>query len=93
MPDFEVLSGVPGDRIFAVQVNDAAAEPSGPLWEDTFLRLLPGEGAFDLPRIMRTLEEIGGLTWVGPEIFSEALLALGPSEAARTAREAIEAIG
>src|SRR5580658_9797938 len=38
-PDFEVLAGIPGDRIFCVQLDDAPAVPSGPLREETQHRL------------------------------------------------------
>jgi sugar phosphate isomerase/epimerase len=91
-PDLEVLASVPGDRIFAVQVDDAPAEPSGTLWDDTFHRLLPGDGDFDLASVMDVLESIGGLSWVGPEVFSDELAALGAAEAARLGRARIEQI-
>ena len=44
-PDFSALDEVPGERIFAVQVADAPAEVRGSIAEDTFHRLLPGEGS------------------------------------------------
>jgi sugar phosphate isomerase/epimerase len=91
-PDLDVLAGIPGDRIFAVQVNDASSEPSGTLWEDTFHRLLPGDGDFDLASVMGVLDSIGGLSWVGPEVFSEELSGLGATEAARLGRNRIERI-
>ncbi|HSG80156.1 MAG TPA: sugar phosphate isomerase/epimerase, partial [Acidimicrobiia bacterium] len=74
-PDLDLLAEVPGDRIFAVQVDDAPAEPAAPLWEDTFHRLLPGDGDFDLSTVMRVLERTGGLRWIGPEVFSAELAA------------------
>ena len=91
-PDFEVLAQVPGDRIFTIQVNDAPAEPVGTLWADTYDRRLPGDGDLDLDRTMRALEAIGALSWMGPEIFSEELRALGAREAARISKERITAI-
>ena len=91
-PAVDALADVPGDRIFTVQVNDARAEPVGTLWEDTFHRLLPGDGDFDLTSVMGVLESIGGLSWVGPEVFSDTLPELGATEAARVARERIERI-
>ena len=47
-PQFDVLAGIPGDRIFCVQLDDAAAVPQGSLREETSRRLLPGDGALDL---------------------------------------------
>lgn len=84
-PDFAVLDRVPGDRIFAVQIDDAAAQVRGSLREDTLHRLLPGEGSFDLPRVVRALDAIGALRWVGPEVISPVTAAMDPVEAARLA--------
>ena len=90
-PDFDLLATVPGDRIKAVQVNDAEEQVVGTLWEDTMRRLLPGDGSFDVERAMAALADIGGLSWIGPEVFNEDLIALGPDAAARLARERVEA--
>jgi sugar phosphate isomerase/epimerase len=86
-PDFALLDDIPGARIFAVQVSDAPAEIRGSLGEDTFHRLMPGDGCFDLPRALRTLDRIGGLRWVGPEVLSPVTAAMPPVEAARRARD------
>jgi sugar phosphate isomerase/epimerase len=88
-PDFSVLEGVPGERIFAVQVSDGATEVQGSLAEDTLNRLLPGDGSFDLTRAVAALDRIGGLRWVGPEVISPATRAMPPAEAARLARDRI----
>lgn len=87
-PDFAVLDRIPGERIFAVQVADAAAEVRGSLTEDTFNRLIPGDGSFDLARALRTLDRNGGLRWVGPEVLSPVTAAMDPVDAARLAVEA-----
>jgi sugar phosphate isomerase/epimerase len=84
-PDFAVLEQVPGERIFAVQIDDAAAEVRGSMREDTQNRLLPGDGDLDLPRVIRALDRIGALRWVGPEVISPVLEAMPPVEAARVA--------
>lgn len=88
---FDLLAGIPGERVFAVQVNDALAEVRGTLWEDTLNRELPGDGSFDLDRALGTLERIGGLRMVGPEVFSKRLDALPPMEAARLAGDRVRA--
>jgi sugar phosphate isomerase/epimerase len=89
-PDFELLEQIPGERIFAVQLNDAAAEVEGTLWEDTMHRLLPGDGTFALHHVIQVLRHIGGLTLVGPEVISPELAARPQADAARTARQRVE---
>jgi sugar phosphate isomerase/epimerase len=84
-PDFDLLASIPGERIFAVQINDAADEVQGSLWDDTRHRKLPGDGDFDLARVVQTLAAIDGLRWVGPEIFSAELAAMPAVDAARLA--------
>ena len=85
-PDFSALARVPGDRIFAVQVADAAAEVRGDLARDTFERKLPGEGALDLVGVMRALDRLGALRVVGPEVISPGTAAMPAVEAARVGR-------
>lgn len=72
-PDDALLAAVPGERIGAVQVSDAAAEPNGGLETDCLHHRLPsGDGAFPLDRVLRVLQATGGLHDVGPEVFSDA---------------------
>ena len=91
-PDFEVLAGIPGDRIFHVQLDDAPAVPSGPLREETQHRLLPGDGALDLVAAIRALDRIGGLRRVGPEVISPDLAALSVLDAATLAMDRTRAL-
>jgi sugar phosphate isomerase/epimerase len=91
-PDYVALRQVPGERIFAVQINDAAAVPRASMREDTLNRLLPGDGSFDLETAIRELDLIGGLSWVGPEVMSPALEAMPPVEAAALAGERVRAL-
>jgi sugar phosphate isomerase/epimerase len=91
-PDFDVLAGIPGDRIFCVQLDDAAAVPQGSLREETSRRLLPGDGALDLIAAVRALHQIGGLRWVGPEVISPELAAMPVLDAATLAMERTRAI-
>ncbi len=88
-PDFDALDRVPGERIFAVQIDDAAAEVRGSMREDTQHRLLPGDGDLDLPRAVRALDRIGALRWVGPEVISPVTEAMPPVEAARVAGDRV----
>lgn len=93
-PDFELLRRLPGDRVFSVQLDDADAEVRGTMLQDTYNRKLPGDGSFDLASALQVLAEIGALNWVGPEVLSPELHALGPHRAAQVAlqrcREVVE---
>jgi sugar phosphate isomerase/epimerase len=80
-PDYEVLAALPGERVFGVQISDASAAPQGPLGEETFNRLMPGDGGLDLIGVLRALDQIGGLRLVGPEVLSPATAAMDPAEA------------
>jgi sugar phosphate isomerase/epimerase len=88
---FDLLEAIPGDRITAVQLSDGAAEIRESVIKDTFLhRLLPGDGVFDLQRVVRILASTGGLADVGPEVLSREIHALDPERAAALARERVE---
>jgi sugar phosphate isomerase/epimerase len=92
-PDFDELAEVPGDRILAVQVSDGRPEFVEGLLQDTFRhRYLPGEGSFDLVRVLRVLDEMGCLSVVGPEVLAEELFALPAMENARIAGEAYDRV-
>ena len=84
-PDFDLLATIPGDRIYCVQIDDAAAQPRGSLRDDTKNRLLPGDGDLDLARAVRALADIDALRWVGPEVIFPALEAMPAVEAAKLA--------
>jgi sugar phosphate isomerase/epimerase len=92
-PDFDALAKVPGEKIFAVQVSDGAAEYEENLIADTFRhRRMPGEGVFDLTRVLRALDSMGSLELVGPEVLSVEQFALPPDEAARRLIAAYDAV-
>lgn len=85
----EQLRRVPGSRVLAVQLDDGPKDAEAELVRATMHdRRLPGEGAFDLPGIVRVLHEIGADAPLGVEVFSDALHALGAEEAARQAAAA-----
>lgn len=91
-PDFDLLATIPGDRIFAVQFDDAASDVAGSLWDDTSNRLLPGDGSFDLPRVIEVLDRVGGLEVIGPEVINPSSASVPAVELARVARERVEAL-
>ena len=87
-PDFDLLAGIPGERIFAVQLSDADAHCVEPLYEDAIhRRRLPGDGDLDLERFVDVLSANGALGLVGPEVFSDELHARGPQAAAEAAMD------
>lgn len=90
--DLELLADIPGHRILAVQLDDAAEHVHGSLWDDTRERLMPGDGSFDLVGLVRVLADIGGLTRVGPEVISTATAAMDPVEAAKRAMERVRTL-
>jgi len=75
-PDDALLETIPADKLSAVQVADANAtiNPNISLFQDCiFHRVLPGEGAFPVTRLLQILERKGALRRLGPETFSQAL--------------------
>jgi sugar phosphate isomerase/epimerase len=92
-PDLELLSTIPGDRIFSVQFSDGAAEIRESLVKDTYRhRMVPGGGVFDLARVIDTLRATGGLRMVGPEVLSVELDRLTPAEAVGRAADALDVL-
>jgi sugar phosphate isomerase/epimerase len=90
-PDDELLASIPGDRIGAVQVCDAAREPVVDLETDCLHHRLPaGDGTFALDRVRRILASTGGLRRVGPEIFSDAFDRRPALDNARHARQGLQ---
>lgn len=86
--DDEQLLAIPPERVFAVQLDDADAEPVGTLLEDTLhRRRMPGEGAFPLGSFIRLLEEHGVTAPLSVEVLSDEVHALPAAEAARRAME------
>jgi len=91
--DFAALQSVPGDRIFATQLSDGTADPVGHWFDETMhRRLLPGDGAFDLVRLVAALASIGALALDGPEVISDQLHTRPAAEAASLAGERLAAV-
>ncbi len=89
----EALRAVPGERVTAVQLDDADAERVGSWLDDTTRRRrLPGEGTFDLNGFLRTLADAGATCAVSVEVLSDELAALPCDEAARRAFAASRAV-
>ena len=67
------LGQIPGDKVFAVELNDAPAPQSTDLFHETINhRVLCGSGTFDVRGFVETLQGIGFSGPWGVEILSEA---------------------
>ena len=74
----------PRDIVFAVELNDALAEPVGDLFTDTIRhRVQCGRGAFDVRGFIETLQGLGFSGPWGVEILADAHRALPLDEALR----------
>jgi sugar phosphate isomerase/epimerase len=83
-PDLALLASIPGERIFAIQLDDAPVEPEASVKDESMhRRLLPGAGELDLEAFMRALEPAVGRRYVGPEIFSDEAWGLPARELGR----------
>lgn len=91
--DLITLRTIPGAKVLAIQLDDAPAEREQNLMSATLhQRLLPGAGAIDLAALLGALHHIHADAPIGVEVFSDALHALGPSEAAKQAADATRAV-
>ena len=89
--DDALLEQIPGDRIYVVQINDAAAEPIGSLLNDTLNhRLMPGDGAFDLAGVLPIIARKPGVGPAGIEVLSRELWERSPAEVGRASREGLD---
>ncbi|MFP7571693.1 sugar phosphate isomerase/epimerase family protein [Marivita sp. S2033] len=86
------LARLPGDRILSIQVNDADADISGSLAQDTLRRKPCGEGAFDLDGFVAALEATGTSAPLSVEIISPEFAALDLADACRTSIRGAQAV-
>jgi sugar phosphate isomerase/epimerase len=91
--DPDLLGRIPGDKIFAVQVADAARDYTGrSLLDDSLkFRRLPGDGELPLPPLLEMIEK-KGVKDFGPEVFSVELDKASAREAAICCANATRAI-
>ena len=89
----DALAGVAGERILAIQLDDAPREASANVIEETLHhRLLPGEGDIGVPELIRALDASGCRAPLGVEVFSDELVALPALEAGQRVAEATRAV-
>jgi len=75
---------VPGEKFFALQLDDAMSDPMEDILEETLNhRLMPGEGCIDLLQILRNLESIGAALVYDVEVFKAPLRTKTPAQRAR----------
>ncbi len=77
------LRALPGDRVLAIQLDDAPAAPEADLLEATLHeRLLPGEGDLEVVGYLEAMRDMGVRAPVGVEVFSDSLHDRGATTAA-----------
>jgi sugar phosphate isomerase/epimerase len=82
----ELRAALHPDMIFAVELDDAAPDVVGTLFEDTVdNRLLCGDGSFDLAGLVATLRDLGFDGPWGVEILSTSFRAMPVGEALKLA--------
>jgi sugar phosphate isomerase/epimerase len=93
-PNVPLLASIPGDRIFYVQIADAAAEPTGDAETEAMTaRLLPGDGVVDFAQFFAVLDDIGADPFLATEIFNPSLAAeLGAERAAAAMRDTARSV-
>lgn len=92
--DEAMLRALPGDRIFAVQMNDGPLAPTLADYKDDCLatRVPPGEGEFDCAGFLRILRDLGVTAPISLEIASTELWKLPAAQTARRAVDGIHAV-
>lgn len=82
------LAAVAPEMVFGVELDDAAAQVVGTLFEDTVNnRLYCGEGTFDLPGLITTLRRLGFDGPWGVEILSNSFRTLPVHQGLKLAAE------
>jgi sugar phosphate isomerase/epimerase len=73
--DLDDIRRLPGEKVFATQLNDGPIVPEHPDYLHDCLtnRVPPGDGEFALVDIIRALDEIGSTAPIGLEVCSAAL--------------------
>ena len=89
-----MIRALPGDRVFAVQMNDGPRQPQLDDYKQDCManRVPPGEGEFDCVAFVRLLAEIGVRAPISLEVCSTELWAAPAAEAARRAADGMRAV-
>ena len=82
--DFRKISDLPNGYIKCIELNDAANEPKGTLWEDTLChRLYPGEGSFNCSSFIESVESVAPQSIYGVEVINQVYRKLPLNEQCR----------
>jgi sugar phosphate isomerase/epimerase len=92
--DESLIRALPGDRVFAVQMNDGPRRPELDDYKSDCLanRVPPGEGDLDCAGFVRLLAEIGVQSPISLEVCSTELWAAPAKEAATRSADAMRAV-
>jgi sugar phosphate isomerase/epimerase len=92
--DEAMLRALPGDKIFAVQMNDGPLHPVMDDYKADCLatRLPPGEGEFDCAGFIRILRDLGVTAPISLEVASTELWQRPAAETARRAADGMRAV-
>lgn len=90
----ELLREIPGHLIHCVQLNDGplTLPPGVSIKDDCYNRFFPGEGEFPNVELVQVLAETGGLSQLGPEVFSPMLASLSVADVARESAQSVAAV-
>lgn len=85
---FSEVARLPAAYFKSVELDDAAADPIGSVWNDTlFHRLYPGEGSFDCPGFLAAVDAAGFEGAYGVEILNQDYRRLALREQAKRSFE------
>jgi sugar phosphate isomerase/epimerase len=92
--DLRLLGTIPAGRIVNVQLADAALTPQADtLYAEGRFRRFAGDGELAIERMVDLVcAKGGGLDWIGPEIFGEAIDSLSSAEAGRRGAASMRSI-
>ena len=86
--DYSEIAKIPSHFIKSIELDDAAAEIEGSLWEDTiYNRKLCGEGALNPAAFIKAVQDVGYKGTYGVEILSKTYRKLPLEEMARRSFE------
>lgn len=89
---YEQLQAIPPESVVAIQFDDGRLSGEGSLYEQTFERLMPGDGEFDLVRFLTVLAGTGVRAPICVEVISSLTRAMPVAQAAQLAGDATRAV-
>ena len=92
--DIEMIRRLPGERVFAVQMNDGPVKPVLPDYKADCMahRVAPGSGEFDCVGYIRTMIEIGVTAPISLEVVNASMWEMPAEHTARMAADGMRAV-